>query len=68
MCIMILGTNMEDALNKALSIAKLGKMNFKGGANTPKPIIMFLTDGEMNEGIINPQELINYVFNSNIDK
>ncbi|KAL4098181.1 hypothetical protein QTP88_022829 [Uroleucon formosanum] len=61
-------TNMEDALNKALSIAKLGKMNFKGGANTPKPIIMFLTDGEMNEGIINPQELINYVFNSNIDK
>jgi len=59
---------MEDALNNALSIAKWGKMRFKNGAKTPKPIIVFLTDGEMNEGITNPQELIKYVSDTNVDK
>lgn len=68
MCIILLGTNMEDALNKALSITKLSKIHFKDGAKTPKPIIVFLTDGEMNEGITNPQELIKYVSDTNVDK
>ena len=61
-------TNMEDALSKAHSIAKLGETRFKGGANTPKPIIVFLTDGEPTTGITEPQELIKYVSNTNEEK
>ncbi|XP_050443341.1 inter-alpha-trypsin inhibitor heavy chain H3-like isoform X2 [Adelges cooleyi] len=61
-------TNMEDALNKALSIAKLGEIRFKNGANTPKPIIVFLTDGEPTTGITESQELIKYVSNINSEK
>ncbi|CAI6345355.1 unnamed protein product [Macrosiphum euphorbiae] len=61
-------TNMEDALNKAHLIAKLGETRFKDGANTPKPIIVFLTDGEPTTGITEPQELIKYVSNTNEEK
>ncbi|KAF0728717.1 inter-alpha-trypsin inhibitor heavy chain H4-like isoform X1, partial [Aphis craccivora] len=61
-------TNMEDALIKAHSIAKLGETRFKNGANTPKPIIVFLTDGEPTAGITEPQELIKYVSNTNEEK
>ncbi|XP_050055035.1 inter-alpha-trypsin inhibitor heavy chain H4-like isoform X2 [Aphis gossypii] len=62
-------TNMEDALTKAHSIAKLGETRFKDGANMPKPIIVFLTDGQPNRGITtNSQELIEYVSNTNIEK
>ncbi|XP_060853460.1 inter-alpha-trypsin inhibitor heavy chain H4-like [Rhopalosiphum padi] len=61
-------TNMEDALSKAHSIAKLGETRFKDGANTPKPIIVFLTDGEPTTGITEPQELIKYVSNTNEEK
>ncbi|CAH1724075.1 unnamed protein product [Aphis gossypii] len=61
-------TNMEDALTKAHSIAKLGETRFKDGANTPKPIIVFLTDGEPTTGITEPQELIKYVSNTNEEK
>lgn len=60
-----LGTNMEDALNKALAIAKLGETRFTNGSNTPKPIIVFLTDGEPTTGITEPQDLIKYVSNTN---
>lgn len=59
---------MEDALNKAHSIAKFGKRRFKDGSNTPKPIIVFLTDGEPTTGITEPQELIRYVSNTNEEK
>lgn len=68
MCIMLLSTNMEDALNKAHSIAKLGETRFKGGANTPKPIIVFLTDGEPTAGITEPFELLELVSNTNVEK
>ncbi|XP_022178934.1 inter-alpha-trypsin inhibitor heavy chain H3-like [Myzus persicae] len=61
-------TNMEDALTKAHLIAKLGETRFKDGANTPKPIIVFLTDGEPTTGITEPQELIKYVSNTNEEK
>jgi len=67
-CTILLGTNMEDALNKAHLIAKLGETRFKDGANTPKPIIVFLTDGEPTTGITEPQELIKYVSNTNEEK
>lgn len=63
-----LGTNMQDALNKALAIAKLGETHFKNGLNTPKPIIVFLTDGEPTTGITEPQDLIKYVSNINKEK
>lgn len=59
---------MEDALNKAHAIAKLGETRFKDGSNTPKPIIVFLTDGEPTAGITEPQELIRYVSNTNEEK
>jgi len=59
---------MEDALSKAHSIAKMGETRFKDGTNTPKPIIVFLTDGLPNTGITNSQELIKYVSNTNIEK
>lgn len=62
------GTNMEDALTKAHDIAKLGKTRFNKGSNTPKPIIVFLTDGEPTFGISDPQELITYVSNINEEK
>lgn len=62
------GTNMEDALTKAYLIAKLGEKRFKDSANTPKPIIVFLTDGEPTTGITEPQELIKYVSNTNEEK
>ncbi|XP_022172077.1 inter-alpha-trypsin inhibitor heavy chain H4-like isoform X2 [Myzus persicae] len=61
-------TNMEDALTKAHSIAKLGETRFKGGANTPKPIIVFLTDGKAVTGITEPQKLIEYVSKMNEEK
>ncbi|KAE9534318.1 hypothetical protein AGLY_008408 [Aphis glycines] len=61
-------TNMEDALTKAHSIAKLGETRFIDGANTPKPIIVFLTDGEPTTGITEPQELIKCVSNTNKEK
>lgn len=59
---------MEDALNKAHAIAKLGETRFKDGSNTPKPIIVFLTDGEPTAGITEPQELIRYVSSTNEEK
>ncbi|VVC40295.1 Hypothetical protein CINCED_3A001874 [Cinara cedri] len=61
-------TNMEDALTKAHNIAKLGEKHFTKGLNTPKPIIVFLTDGEPTTGITDPQELIKYVSNMNEEK
>ncbi|XP_060854515.1 inter-alpha-trypsin inhibitor heavy chain H3-like [Rhopalosiphum padi] len=61
-------TNMEDALRKAHSIAKLGETRFKDGANTPKPIIVFLTDGNPNIGISDPENLIQYVSHTNKEK
>lgn len=66
--LLLQGTNMEDALNKAHGIAKLGETRFKDGSNTPKPIIVFLTDGEPTTGITEPQELIRYVSNTNEEK
>lgn len=59
---------MEDALTKAHAIAKLGEKGFKNGSNTPKPIIVFLTDGEPTTGITESQELIRYVSNTNEEK
>jgi len=59
---------MEDALTKAHAIAKLGETRFKNGPNSPKPIIVFLTDGEPTTGITEPQELIKYVSNTNQEK
>lgn len=59
---------MEDALTKAHTIAKLGEKRFKNGSNNPKPIIVFLTDGEPTTGITEPQELIKYVSNKNEEK
>lgn len=59
---------MEDALNKAHAIAKLGEKRFANGSNTPKPIIVFLTDGEPTTGISEPQELIKYVSNLNEER
>lgn len=71
-CVMITllfqGTNMEDALTKAHGIAKLGETHFTNGLNMPKPIIVFLTDGEPTTGITDPQELIKYVSNINKEK
>ncbi|KAL5240415.1 hypothetical protein ACI65C_007825 [Semiaphis heraclei] len=61
-------TNMEDALTKAHLIAKLGEKRFTDGANTPKSIIVFLTDGEPTTGITESQELIKYVSNTNEEK
>lgn len=63
-----IGTNMEDALSKAHTIAKLGETSFRDGSNTPKPIIVFLTDGEPTTGISEPQELIKYVSYTNEEK
>lgn len=59
---------MDDALTKAHSIAKLGEKHFTNGTNMPKPIIVFLTDGEPTTGITDPQELIKYVSNTNEEK
>lgn len=68
MCTVLQGTNMEDALTKAHLIAKLGEKRFTDGANTPKSIIVFLTDGEPTTGITESQELIKYVSNTNEEK
>lgn len=62
------GTNMEDALSKAYDVAKLGEMRFKDGSNAPKPIIVFLTDGEPTTGITEPQKLIKFVSDTNKEK
>jgi hypothetical protein len=68
MKIILQGTNMEDALRKAHYIAKLGETRFKNGANTPKPIIVFLTDGDPNIGISDPENLVQYVSHTNKEK
>lgn len=65
---LFLGTNMEDALTKAHAIAKLGETRFNNGSNNPKPIIVFLTDGEPTTGITEPQDLIKYVSVTNEEK
>lgn len=59
---------MEDALSKAYIIAKIGETRFKGGSNTLKPIIIFLTDGEPTAGITEPQKLIKFVSDTNKEK
>lgn len=61
---------MEDALTKAHAIAKLGEKRFGNKSNTPKPIIVFLTDGEptYSRTVSGSQELIRYVSNTNEEK
>ncbi|XP_050533848.1 inter-alpha-trypsin inhibitor heavy chain H3-like [Daktulosphaira vitifoliae] len=61
-------TNIEDALKKALDVAKMGDIKFTNGPKKPKPIVVFLTDGQPNTGISQPDELTNFTTHLNTEK
>ncbi|XP_069689635.1 inter-alpha-trypsin inhibitor heavy chain H4-like isoform X2 [Periplaneta americana] len=63
------GTNIYDGLKKALDVAELGRSTWPGrkaaDEQRPEPIIIFLTDGQPNTGVSDPDTIVSRVTDSN---
>ncbi|XP_017299214.2 inter-alpha-trypsin inhibitor heavy chain H3-like [Diaphorina citri] len=62
------GTNIIDGLRKAIEMAKVGRETFANKVEIPEPIIIFLTDGEPNVEMSDPEEIIKEVKKLNENK
>lgn len=62
------GTNIIAGLRNALKLVALGKEVLKNKAQHPEPIIIFLTDGEPNVELSDPEEIIKKVKELNTNK
>ncbi|XP_069689636.1 inter-alpha-trypsin inhibitor heavy chain H4-like [Periplaneta americana] len=65
----VAGTNIYDGLKKALDVAELGRSTWPGrkaaDEQRPEPIIIFLTDGQPNTGVSDPDTIVSRVTDSN---
>lgn len=56
-----LGTNIIDGLRKGIQLTNIGKGLLQNEAVRPEPLIIFLTDGQPNVEIYEPEDIVKEV-------